>query len=257
MIPVREQNRMRARFDRELKNRVRIDFFTRRSSEVAQPDRECVHCDDVQSMLEDLTALSTRISLTVHDLEQDADVAAALSVGKVPAIVLRGQANRAIRFFGTPAGSQFTVFLETLIMTSNGAVELQSETVKTLRKLRSDVSLRVLIAPSCTFSPIMAFNAFRFGLQSTRVKVDVVEIVEFPAVIQEIGLPAVPLSVINDTYATPGVVEEGELAQALLQAAEGKDVMIRSRPNTVTMLAKPQQGQPKQRRTASGLYLPR
>jgi hypothetical protein len=73
-------------------------------------------------------------------------------------------------------------------------------------------------------------------------------------------MPVVPLTVVNDAYATPGVLSEADMAQAILQAAEGEDVSVVSRPNSVTMLARPQQQRrqpPGPRRTPGGLILPR
>lgn len=261
MIPVGELNRIRARFSR-LTSRVRIDFFTfLKESELAVAGRECAHCDDIQAMLEDLAAVSTRVALTVHDVEADVELAGKLGVDKIPAIVIRGQTNRAVRYFGSPSQKQFPVFIETLLTASSGATELEAETLRLLRKLRTDVSVRVLVTPNCTFSPAMAFNALRFGLQSTRVKVDVIDVTQFPALLQQIGIPAVPLTIVNDAYATPGVLAESDMAQAILQAAEGEDVSVVSRPNTVTVLARPRQQQqrrqpPGPRRTPGGLILP-
>jgi alkyl hydroperoxide reductase subunit AhpF len=260
MIPAGELNRIRARFA-NLQSRVRIDFFTFvEQGEVAVAGRECAHCDDIQAMLEDLDAVSTRIALTVHDIEADAEAAEKLSVNRVPGIVIRGQANRAVRYFGLPAQRQFPVFIEAIATASSGTTELEAETLRRLRKLRSDVTVRVLVTPDCKFSPVMAFNALRFGLQSTRVKVDVIDVTQFPAVLQQVGMPVVPLTVVNDAYATPGVLSEADMAQAILQAAEGEDVSVVSRPNSVTMLARPQQQRrqpPGPRRTPGGLILPR
>lgn len=258
MIPVAELNRIRGRF-RDLTSRVRIDFFTLlKQGEVAVAGRECAHCDDIQAMLEDLATVSTRIALTVHDIEADIETARKLDADKIPAIVIRGQTNRALRYFGSPSQRQFAVFIETLIVASTGAVELEAETVRTLRKLRSDVSVQVLVTPTCPFSPVMAFNAMRFGLQSVRVKVDVVDVTQFPGLLQRIGVPAVPLTIVNDAYATPGVLSESDMAKAILQAAEGEDVSVASKPNTVTVLARPQPRRqpPGPRRTPGGLILP-
>ena len=258
MIPVAELNRIRARF-RDLTSRVRVDFFTLlQQGEVAVAGRECAHCDDIQAMLEDLEAVSTRIALSLHDIEADIETARKLDVDKIPAIVIRGANNRALRYFGSPSQKQFAVLIETLVAASRGTTELEAATLRLLRKLRTDVSLQVLVTPTCNFSPIMAFNALRFGLQSVRVKVDIVDVTQFPALLQRVGVPAVPLTIINDLYATPGVLGESELAQAILQAAEGEEVRVTSKPKTVTVLARPQPRRPPTgpRRTPGGLILP-
>jgi thioredoxin reductase (NADPH) len=261
MIPASELNQIRTRF-RALEGRVRLDFFTLlKDAQHAAPGRECPHCDEIQAVLEDLASTSERLALTVHDIEDDIELANRLSVDKVPATVIRGKSNRALRFFGSPSQRQFRVFIEALVVASSGETELAEETMRSLRKLRNDVTVRVLVTPDCQYSPVMSFNAMRFGLQSTRVKVDVIDVRQFPALLQRIGVPAVPLTVVNDAYATPGVLSEPDMAQAILQAAEGEEVTVKSRPKSVTMLARPQQQQRRQgpgpRRTPGGLILPR
>lgn len=256
MISMRDQNTLRQRFSRELKSRLRIDFFTRRPTPIFVPGRECVHCEDVQAMLEELAALSPRISLTVHEYEDGDKTATALGVDNVPAIVLRGQANRPLRYFGMPSGAQWPGFIETLFETASGIVQLQPETAKTLKKLRTNVTLKLLITPACPYSALMSRLAFKLGLQSVRVKVDVIEVAEFPQLVAQIGAPVVPVTVINDEYATPGVLDEADLVQALLLAAEGKEVTVVSKPGTVTPLVAPQ-AQPAPRTSPGGLFIPR
>ena len=254
MIPERELSRIRARFA-TLPNRVRIDFFRIGSKgEVAIPS-----CDQVQGVLEDLDGVSPRIALSVHDIEADAELAQRLGADKVPATVIRGKTNRAVRFFGLPAKSQFPVLIETISTASTGQSELQEETLRSLRKLRSDVTVRILVTPECRFSPAMAFNAVRFGFQSSRLRVDIIDVSTFPALLQQIGIPVVPLTVVNDSFATPGVFSEADMATAILQAAEGEDVSVKSRPNTVTMLGGPPRQGPSSgpRRTPGGLIVPR
>jgi glutaredoxin len=253
---MRDQNVLRQRFSRELKSRLRIDFFTRKPSPVFVPGRECLHCEDVQTMLEEVAALSPRIALTVHDFREGDPAPAALGVDNVPAIVLRGQANRPLRYFGMPSGAQWPGFIETLFETASGAVSLQAETLRTLRKLRQDVSLKLLVTPACPHSAVMSRVVFKLGLASARVKVDVIEVTEFPQVLAQIGAPVVPVTVINDLFATPGVLEEQQLAEALLLAAEGKDVKVTSKAGTVTPL-RPPESRPAPRTSASGLFIPR
>ena len=256
MISMRDQNTLRQRFSRELKSRLRIDFFTRRPTAIFIPGRECLHCEDVQAMLEELAALSPRISLTIHEYEDGDKAAAALGVDNVPAIVLRGQANRPVRYFGMPSGAQWPGFIELLFETAGGIVQLPPEAVRALKKLRSDVTLKLLITPGCPYSATMARLVFKLGLQSVRVKVDVIEVAEFPHLVAQIGAPVVPVTVINDEYATPGVLDDTDLAQALLLAAEGKEVSIVSQPGSVTPLVTPQP-QAAPRTSPGGLYIPR
>src|SRR5690606_21714880 len=119
---------------------VRVDFFSRKPSPIFIPGREdCAACDDVRKLLRELAGLNLRIAFTEHDLDDDPETAKQFGIDKAPAIVLRGPSNRPIAYFGSPISRQFTAFVELLIIAARNAPGLQPDTVKTLRKLRSDV----------------------------------------------------------------------------------------------------------------------
>jgi glutaredoxin-like protein len=254
MIPLRDQELIRQRFQRDLKSRLRIDFFTQRPSSFYVPGRECMHCETVQTMLQEIAGLSPRTSLTTHELETASRPAAEFSVDRVPAIVLRGPANRPLRFFGLPSGHQFGAFIEALIETASGVFELQDQTRRTLRRLKTDVRLQVLVAPGCPHSASMAQLAYRFGLYSGRVKVSVIEVLEFPPIIQRYAVRAVPVTVMDEQSLISGAQDEATLAQNLLLVAEGKPV-ITPRTAPVTQLVQPG-SESRMRTSPSGLILP-
>jgi glutaredoxin-like protein len=254
MIPLRDQELIRQRFQRDLKSRLRIDFFTQKPSSFYVPGRECRHCETVQAMLQEIAGLSPRISLTTHELEATSKSAAEFNVDRVPAIVMRGQANRPLRFFGLPSGHQFGAFIEALVETASGTFELQEQTRRTLRRLKSDVRLQVLVAPNCPHSASMAQLAYRFGLFQVRAKVSVIEVLEFPPIIQRYAIRAVPVTVIDEQSAVAGALDEATLAQNLLLVAEGKPAKA-SPTASVTPLQQPG-GESRTRTSPSGIILP-
>ena len=260
MIPLRDQQALRERFQRELNSRVRIDYFTQKPSSIFIPGRqECAHCADVQVLMEELASLSQRMTLNVHDIDHEPAIAKTLGVDKVPGIVIRGQTNRPLRYFGVPAGTQFPGFIETLLDAGRGSVSLAADTAKQLRKLKTDVHLQVLVTPACPYCPALVRTAAKMALQNVRVKLDVIEAGEFPAVVQRYGVRAVPTTVINDTAALPGAMDEATLLENILRVVEGKPITAGTRKLNATALApanpKPQQ-KPAQTVTASGLIVP-
>ena len=222
MIPLREQDYIRDRFEKELAGRVKIDYFTQRTSQLIVPGREqCVYCEDTKHMLEEVAALSDKVSLTVHELSEAPDEARKFGVDKVPGIVVRGSANRALRFFGIPGGNEFPNFIETVIEASKQQVQLAPETAKQLKKLKDDISIAVYVTPTCPHCPAVVRAAFRLALASPRVSAAAVEIGEFPRIAQQLNLRAVPLTVINDRIAVAGALDEAGLLEHVLKAAEG------------------------------------
>ncbi len=66
----------------------------------------------------------------------------------------------------------------------------------------------------------MARAAFQIALVSPKVRAEVIEINEFPELAHQYGVRAVPLTVINDRFAIPGMVEERVLVEQIVKAAE-------------------------------------
>ena len=254
MIPLREQEYIRERFARELEARVKIDYFTQRRSPLYLPGREeCVYCEDTRQLLEELAALSDKVSLTVHELAEAPEEAKKLGVDKVPGIVLRGPANRPLRFFGIPGGNEFPNFVESIIEASKQQVQLGPETAKLLKKLKENVSIIVYVTPTCPYCPGVVRAAYRLALASAHIQAAAVEIGEFPRLAQQLGVRAVPMTVINNRAVIAGALDEAGLVEAALKAAEGAALgPAAARAGATSDAAPPSAPAP-----TSGLILPR
>jgi glutaredoxin-like protein len=223
VIPLRDQEYLRARFARDMVGAVRIDHFTQRKLPIFVPGREeCPFCEETQQTLKELAALSEKIRLNVHEFSESAAEAARLKVDKVPGTVIRGPLNRPIRFYGFPAGQEFPAFIEDIIDASRGKAELAPETVRQLRKLRREIAVQVFVTPACTHCPGVARLAHRMALESPQVSADVVEIGEFPRLAERYRVQAVPVIVIEERVVLVGAMEEGDLIAQIVQFAQGK-----------------------------------
>jgi glutaredoxin-like protein len=262
MIPLRDQEVIRQRFEQELTGRVRIDYFSQRQSPIIVPGRqECMHCEDVRVMLEEIAHLHPRISLSVHELVDATKLAAELGIDKVPGIAIRGQSNRLLRFAGIPAGTLFPGFIDTIIEASRGAADLKPETARQLKKLKDDLPVQVFVTPVCRYSPPVARAALKMALQSARLSVEVVEAVEFPRLVERLGVRSTPSTLIGGKLMLSGAIDEAMLLRAIFRVVEGKPLSSADfRPGPATPLPAPQsqgQQQPRPATTPSGIILPR
>jgi len=253
VIPLRDQEYLRARFAREMVGAVRIDNFTQRNLPIYIPGREeCAFCEEIQQTLKELAALSEKIKLNVYEFSESAAEAARLKVDKVPGTVIRGPLNRPIRFYGFPAGQEFPAFVEDIIDASRGKVELAPETVRQLRKLRREIAIQVFVTPTCSHCPGVARLAHQMALESPRISADVVEISEFPRLAERYRVQAVPVIVIEERVVLVGALDEPTLLAQIVQFARGKTLQPAAAavgPST------PLEQQPTERRE-SGLILP-
>jgi len=264
MIPLKDQDLIRQKFAAELIGPVKIDYFTERESALTVPGRKpCVYCKPTREMLQELSALSDLISLRVHIFEEAAEERAKFGIERIPGTVLRGagtgrNANGAsFKFYGMPGGTEFPSFLESIVDISRGEVLLSKESVKELKKMRDETLLRVFVTPTCGYCPQMMRLAYQLSLANPKVQAEVIEVNEFPELGERYGLRAVPLTVIADKIAIPGVVQESVLVEQVLTAAEVETGTPQSEggPTSAVSPEGPPPGQRGEQRP-SGLIIP-
>lgn len=260
MIPLQIQAALRQRFLNDMTSRVRIDLFTQKKTSLFVSGRdECVFCEETGALLEELDMLSEKITLTTHDFEAERALAAELGVDKVPAIVIRGQSNRVVRYFGLPAGVEFAAFIETIVDSSRGTPVLQPATLRSLRKIKDDVRLDIMVTPVDPHSPPVARMAAKMALLNGRIRTSIVEIGEYPALAQRYGIRFTPTAIINEKLGIPGLIDEATLLQGITNVLSGKLILGSREVGAGTPFSLPQQGQqqPAPRTVgSSGLILP-
>ena len=121
-------------------NDVRIVMFTQ--------EMECTHCEMTRTMLEEVSGLSDKISLEVHDFVAEKDLAKKYGVDKIPATVLVGDKDYGIRFYGVPAGYEFTVLIEEIRDIGKRDAGLSQKVLAEVAKVDKSVHLQVLISPT-------------------------------------------------------------------------------------------------------------
>ena len=142
------QERLRERFERDLSSQVTIRFFTLRPSPIIIPGRDCPACEETGQLLEELTSLSDKLTLTTHDFYKEPERAVEMDIKRIPAFILEAQARGKVRYFGIPAGHEFPSFIEDLVEVSKGRTSLTEESRMSLYALSRDVHIQVFITPT-------------------------------------------------------------------------------------------------------------
>ena len=257
MIPLKDQEAIRTKFAQELLGPVKIDYFTQKELDIIVPGREpCATCKPTRQMLQELAALSDLISLRVHNIEDEREEAARFGVERIPGIVLRGRDTASMKLYGMPAGSEFPTFLDTISDVSCKAVLLSPESVKALRKVKEDLRVKVFVAPMCPYSPGPARAAFQMSIANPRVKPEVIQADEFPALAQRYDVKAVPLTVIEERIAVVGAVPEKALVEQVVKAAQSTAAQPSDVRGPSTPWAPPKAEKGEAERGGGGLILP-
>ncbi len=255
MIPLEEQQQIRALYKETMRERVKIELFTQRRSSVIIPGREeCQYCNETQTLLEELAHLHSQITLTVHQLGADKETELKYGVSGVPATVIRGVLNRPVVFYGIPIGTLFPPLVETTVLMSRNQTDLPPSVAKRLKRLREPISVRVFVSPDSEFCPPMMTSVFALAIESKLVKAEVYEVGEFPRLAKRYGVTQVPFTVIDDRTAFPGAVDVDSFIDQLIRSRSGPTISARlPRSSGATIL----NGEaPRENVRPSGLIIP-
>lgn len=164
--------------------------------------KDCAYCEQTRQLLEEVSAVDDRIELRVLDQVEDAELARQYRIDKTPALVLLAKEDDewrdyGIRFFGIPAGHEFSSLVHDLLLVSKGDSQLNPKTRAFLAGLDKPVHLQVFVTPTCPYCPAAVVLAHRMAMENPLVTADMVEAMEFPELSQRFGVSGVPHTIIN------------------------------------------------------------
>jgi glutaredoxin-like protein len=220
MIPLKDQELIREKFARELMGPVKIDLFTERELGITVPGkRPCQYCKPTEEMLREISGLHASISLRVHHMEDEPPEAATFGIERVPGIVLRGLDGFRLTFYGIPAGTEFPSFLETISDVSRREVLLAAESLQQLSEIKSEVSVRVFVTPTCPYCPAVARVVCQMAMVNPNIRSEIIEVNEYPELAERYNVTAVPVTVIAGKVSIPGMAPEAKLVEEIVKAA--------------------------------------
>ncbi|MEK6286810.1 MAG: thioredoxin family protein [Acidobacteriota bacterium] len=149
LISETDRETIRNHFSESLDGDVEIVMFTERESPIIIPGKQpCEMCTQTEELLEEVSALSDKLKLTVHEISTAKEEADALGIDRVPAFVFKGASRGRVRFFGIPSGYEFSALIEDLVDVSKGTTDLSEETREYLSTLTEDVNIKVFTTPT-------------------------------------------------------------------------------------------------------------
>ena len=170
---------------------------------------ECMYCRETRTLLEELVETSDKLKLEVYNFVIDKDKAELYGVDKIPAIVmLEGDKDFGIRYYGIPSGYEFASLLEDIKMVGTGEVDLSEDIIERVKLIDKDVHLQVYVTPTCPYCPRAVITAHKFAYLNPKIKADMVEATEFPHLSRKYNVMGVPRTIINENDFVEGAVPE-------------------------------------------------
>ncbi len=193
----------------KLPNPVKLLVFTQ--------EMECQFCRENRQLAEELAGLSDRIALEVHNFLLDKAVVEKYQIQRVPALVVEGEKDYGIRFYGIPAGYEFTTLLNALQIAGRRDSGLKPQTREKLQTISSPVKIDVFVTLTCPYCPMMAGLAHRFALENEKITASAIDAQEFPVLANYYQISAVPKTVINGLHHLEGALPEDRFLAELLK----------------------------------------
>jgi len=210
LIPEEHKQHLKEEFEKNLKDDIRIVVFTQ--------ENECPLCKQARELAEEVGAFSNKIKVKVYDFVKDSEKAKEYQIDKVPAIAVLGKKDYGIRFYGLAYGYEFRPFTESIINVSRGATNLSEETKKKLASIEKPVHIQVFVSLTCPYCPLVTSLAHQFAMESDLVRADMIDVAEFPHLVQKYSVMGVPKTVINERTEFVGAVSEELFVQQVVLA---------------------------------------
>lgn len=211
LIPEEHRQHLRIELSERMDKPVRVLVFTQ--------ELECHFCAETRQIAQELASLNDKITVEVHDFVADYGKAKDYGVDKVPALVIIGEKDYGIRFYGFPFGYEFQTFTESVINVSRGKTDLSDRTRELLKEVKTPVHVQVFVTLTCPHCPAASAMANKFAIESDFVKADVIDANEFTPLAVKYSVLGVPKVVMNEKVEFVGVLPEDLFLEHLLLAA--------------------------------------
>jgi len=179
-----------------LVNDVEIAVFTQ--------ELECQFCKETRELALGLAELSQKLKVKVYDFVKNGDEAIKYNIKKIPAIAVIGSKDYGVRYYGVPAGYEFAAFMDDIIDVSRGTTSLSETLKKKIAEIKKAVHIQVFVSPTCPYCPKAARHAHQFAIENELIRADVIEMTEFPYIVQRYSVMSVPHVVINENTSFVG-----------------------------------------------------
>ncbi len=209
LLPEEIKTQVRESFA-EIKTPVRLVFFTQ--------EFECDYCRETRQLLEEIAELSDMVAVEVYNFVTDADKAQEYGVDKIPATVIMGSQDYGLRFYGIPAGYEFTSLVHAIRLVGEVDSQLDEATRSQVAALTEPVHLQVFVTPTCPYCPRSVVIAYEMAYASPMVRADAIEASEFPHLAVKYQVAGVPRTVINDVTAIEGAAPPAMVMDKIKEA---------------------------------------
>ncbi|MCY3567779.1 MAG: hypothetical protein OXH38_04090 [Chloroflexi bacterium] len=202
-----ERAQIRQQFE-AIEGPLKLEYFHQSPRRVMVPGRpDKPSCEVAREIYEEIAELSDHISLTIYEHEDAPEQVKRRDIVDVPCVLIRGELNRPLRFYGAPNGHLLVAMIRAIVLASTRQAKPSAQMKRALGKLRRPTRLRLLGSVMDPNSGQAALAACAATLLSPKLQTDVFAIEEFAEIGARSGVNALPALFIDDRLFAAGLVE--------------------------------------------------
>ncbi len=217
LISASDQQQLREAFA-DMPRPVRLLFFTQTLG--------CETCLQTRQILDELPALSDKISIEEVNFILEPDKATQYGIDRVPAVALVGQTDAGdardsnIRFLGAPAGYEFMSLIHAVLLVGGRPTTLSDDSLKRVAAVATPTTVHVFTTPTCPHCPRAVAVAHEMAFANPNITAFAVEATEFPDLARKYAVTGVPKTVVNDSVEILGALPPDAFVEQALAAPE-------------------------------------
>ncbi|NHJ87088.1 MAG: glutaredoxin [Asgard group archaeon] len=178
----------------------------------------CLFCNEMESLVDAVSELSDKIKIDHCNCDENDPLAKKYGIEHHPALAIEGDEDYGIRFFGVPAGKEFTTFIESIMLVSGRDPLLGPNDLALVKKITKPVNLKVFVTLECPYCPAMVLRAQKLALASKYITAEMVEASQFSQLASDFDIFGVPNTIINNGKGNvEGLVTEDMLLKQILE----------------------------------------
>ena len=193
---------------------LKLEYYHQSPRRVVVPGRpDKPSCELAKELYEEIAELSGHVSLTIYEHEESQEQVKRRDIVDVPCVLIRGELNRPLRFYGAPNGHLLVAMIRAMVLASTRQAKPSVQMKRILGKLRRPTRLRLLGSAQDPMAGQAALAACAATLLSPKLQADIFAIEEFAEIGARSGVTALPALFIDDRLFAEGLVEPMELVE--------------------------------------------
>ncbi|OQY42618.1 MAG: hypothetical protein B6227_01780 [Fusobacteriia bacterium 4572_74] len=156
-------------------------------------------CDEVVTMMMQLSTLNNKIKFIEYDLIKDSIFAKKYRIDKVPGTtILVNDKPTGVKFYGIPSGHEINSLLFALLESSGMTTPLENKLVDAIKQIDKKVNIKVFVSLQCPHCPKAVMVAYKIALLNENIDAEMIQSNLYSDLSNEFGINSVPRIFFND-----------------------------------------------------------